>query len=81
MKKELPPGLLIGAALVVLGVLALMAWKFFGPEPPPQDTPEARAAAQRIADSFRNQQRPPGADSRGGGGGGLPPGQALSGNR
>jgi hypothetical protein len=74
MKREIPPGVLIAALLVVIGVIGFAAWRMFGPEPPPKDTPEARAAAQRIAEGFLSQAKQAKA-GMGGGGGGVAPQQ------
>lgn len=71
MKKELSPGVVAAALVVVLAVIGLVAWRLFGPEPPLRATPEARAEAQRWAEAFKSQ-KPPGQPGGSPGIGGLP---------
>lgn len=57
MKKQVSPALTTGILLLALAVLGVVAWRVFGPEPPPQDTPEARAMAQKIVEGMKSQAR------------------------
>lgn len=57
MKKEMSTGAVAAAVVVVVAVLALVAWRMFSPPPGPVDTPEARAAAKQLAESFKANAR------------------------
>jgi hypothetical protein len=53
MRKELNPAATVAILAVVIIVLGVIAWRIFGPEPPPRATPEVRAAAERMAEGFK----------------------------
>ena len=59
MKKEMDPRVAVAALAVAVAVVGWIAWRTFGPEPPPPDTPEVRAEAQRWVEAFKSQGRPP----------------------
>jgi hypothetical protein len=55
MKKELGPGAIVAVLVVAVIVLGVIAWRVLSPPSPPTDTPEARAAAQKMVESFKSQ--------------------------
>lgn len=57
MRKELSPAVTVAVLAVVVVVLGLIAWRVFGPEPPPRATPEVRAAAEKMAEGFKEAAR------------------------
>lgn len=57
MRKELSPVATVAVLAVVVVVLGFIAWRIFGPEPPPRATPEVRAAAEKMAEGFKEAAR------------------------
>ncbi|HZP82449.1 MAG TPA: hypothetical protein VFB21_12480 [Chthonomonadaceae bacterium] len=57
MKNEISPGVIVAVLVVVVAVLGVVAWRVLSPPPPPADTPEARATAQKWVEAFKSQAR------------------------